>query len=161
MTGLHRVTLILRSPEATAAFARRLAPRLAVGDTLLLAGPVGAGKSHFARALIAALLTEPEDIPSPTYTLVQGYDGRNGPVWHADLYRLGDPGELSELGLEEAFGAAICLVEWPERLGEMAPKDALHLTLAPTEDAEARRLDISWTAARWDATMRELADAVA
>ncbi|MFP4450182.1 MAG: tRNA (adenosine(37)-N6)-threonylcarbamoyltransferase complex ATPase subunit type 1 TsaE [Rhodosalinus sp.] len=161
MTRRRRLELHLSSPEATTALARELAPRLSPGDTLLLAGPVGAGKSHFARSLIGALLTGPEDIPSPTYTLVQGYDGHSGPVWHADLYRLGDPGELAELGLEEAFGTAICVVEWPERLGGMAPEDALELAFSPDDGPETRRLGISWTAPRWDAVMRELADAAA
>jgi tRNA threonylcarbamoyladenosine biosynthesis protein TsaE len=161
MTRQRRLTLHLSSPETTSALAHELAAWLAPGDTLLLAGPVGAGKSHFARSLIGALLTEPEDIPSPTYTLVQSYDGRSGPVWHADLYRLGDPGELAELGLEEAFGTAICLVEWPERLGLMAPAEALTLSLSPADAPEARRLEITWTAPRWDAAMQDLADAAA
>ena len=83
----------------TAAFARALAPELGAGDTLLLDGPVGAGKSHFARALIRARLQNPaEDVPSPTFTLVQTYEG-SPPIWHADLYRLTDAAEIDELGL--------------------------------------------------------------
>ena len=158
MTAPDGVTLHLPSPEATDALARRLAARLRPGDTLLLEGPVGAGKSHLARALITALLDVPEDIPSPTYTLVQTYAGRSGPIWHADLYRLGDPDELAELGLEEAFGTAICLVEWPERLGAAAPAAALTVTLAPVEDGAARRATLMWSAGDWAARLEDLRD---
>ncbi|RBI84710.1 tRNA (adenosine(37)-N6)-threonylcarbamoyltransferase complex ATPase subunit type 1 TsaE [Rhodosalinus halophilus] len=155
---IRRADRLLASPDATAALARRLAPRLRPGDSLLLEGPVGAGKSHFARALISALLTEPEDIPSPTYTLVQSYAGRTGPIWHADLYRLGDASELAELGLDDAFGTAICLVEWPERLGDAAPEGALRLTFAPGEAAEERRLTLTWEDPRWDDRLKGLRD---
>lgn len=158
MTARAGVTLHLPSPGATDALARRLARRLRPGDTLLLRGPVGAGKSHFARALIIALLDVPEDIPSPTYTLVQTYAGRSGPIWHADLYRLGDPGELAELGLEEAFGSAICLVEWPERMGEMAPGGALTVELAPVADGAARRATLTWSDGDWATRLEDLRD---
>ena len=103
--------LILASPDATAALARRFGTVLRAGDTLLLQGDIGAGKSYFARALIQSLQDIPEDVPSPTFTLVQTYDTRLGELWHADLYRLGDPGEVEELGLTEAFTSAICLIE--------------------------------------------------
>jgi tRNA threonylcarbamoyladenosine biosynthesis protein TsaE len=155
---IRRADRLLASPDATAMLACRLAPRLRPGDTLLLEGPVGAGKSHFARALISALLETPEDIPSPTYTLVQSYAGRTGPIWHADLYRLGDASELAELGLDDAFGTAICLVEWPERLGDAAPEGALRLAFAPGEAAEERRLTLSWEDPRWDDRLKGLLD---
>ena len=159
MAAPRSLSLTLPSPEAAAALARRLAHDLRPGDTLLLEGPVGAGKSHFARALIAELLPGPEDIPSPTYTLVQTYEGRSGPVWHADLYRLGDPGELIELGLEEAFGTAICVVEWPECLGDLAPPSALRLRFATGGSPEERRLDLSWTDDDWTHRLERIADA--
>lgn len=118
----------LPTEPATAALATRLAPALAPGDTLLLQGAIGAGKSFFARALIRARLGAPdEDVPSPTFTLVQTYDHPTGDIWHCDLYRLTDPAELFELGLDEAFEAAICLIEWPDRLADDAPADALWL----------------------------------
>jgi len=123
--------LHLASPEATAALAARLAPHLRGGDTLLLEGPIGAGKTHFARHLIGALQraagAPAEEVPSPSYTLVQTY--RAGPleIWHADLYRLASADEALELGLDEAFGTALCLVEWPDRLGPAAPAEALTL----------------------------------
>ena len=130
MSGPCR-SLTLASPDATCAFAQALGSRLSAGDVLLLSGGVGAGKTHFARCLIRALLPTPEDVPSPTYTLVQTYPGPTCEIWHADLYRLSDATEVIELGLAEAFENAIALVEWPDRLGDLAPSDALALEFTP------------------------------
>ncbi|MEM0948393.1 MAG: tRNA (adenosine(37)-N6)-threonylcarbamoyltransferase complex ATPase subunit type 1 TsaE [Pseudomonadota bacterium] len=129
MDKKNRITFF--SEADTATFARALAPILGAGDTILLAGPVGAGKTLFARALIQARLRAVgriEDVPSPTFTLVQTYDDGKVEIWHADLYRLNGPGDVIELGLDEAFETAICLVEWPDRLGSFSPSDALTLT---------------------------------
>jgi len=145
------VRIPLPDAVATAALAARIAPHLGAGDTLLLSGDLGAGKTHFARALIHALQAAagqpPEDVPSPSFTLVQTY--RAGPleIWHADLYRLHDAGELIELGLDAAFDAALCLIEWPDRLGPHIPAGALCLTLAvapagPDPTAEPARTAI-------------------
>ncbi|HPE24392.1 MAG: tRNA (adenosine(37)-N6)-threonylcarbamoyltransferase complex ATPase subunit type 1 TsaE [Rhodobacteraceae bacterium] len=137
--------LALPSAEATDALARRLAPCLAAGDTLLLEGDIGAGKTHFARALIRERLGPAgqwEDIPSPTFTLVQTYDTGDATIWHADLYRLTSPQEVWELGLEDAFSNAICLVEWPDRLGPARPADALTLSFQALPD-DTRRLAVS------------------
>ncbi|MFC7702595.1 tRNA (adenosine(37)-N6)-threonylcarbamoyltransferase complex ATPase subunit type 1 TsaE [Plastorhodobacter daqingensis] len=137
------LTLTLPDAEATALLARKLAPGLAAGDVLLLEGPIGAGKSHFARALIRARLQAPDaEVPSPTFTLVQTYDDGKAEIWHADLYRLGHPDEGAELGLDQAFTTAICLIEWPERLGDLTPPDALHLRFEPLAD-DSRRLQIT------------------
>lgn len=124
----------LGSEDATRDFATVLSPQLRAGDTLLLDGPVGAGKSFLARAIIQsrlARLGRSEDVPSPTFTLVQTYDLDTVELWHCDLYRLTDPAEAAELGLEEAFDQAICLIEWPDRLGSMTPPDALRIELRP------------------------------
>ena len=133
-------TLTMHGPDETAGFARRLARILRPGDTVLLDGPIGAGKTHLARALIRARLGETgeRDIPSPTFTLVQTYDAGDTEIWHADLYRLSDPGEVAELGLDLAFDTAICLVEWPDRLGAETPAMALHLTLEPSGETLRR-----------------------
>lgn len=110
------------SENDTAACAQKLAPRLRPGDVLLLEGDVGAGKSVFARALIRHLTGEPDlEVPSPTFTLVQTYDTKAGPVWHFDLYRLKGAEDIYELGWEEALSDAIAIVEWPERLEELLP----------------------------------------
>lgn len=138
------VHLTLPTADATAALARWLAPHLHAGDVLLLEGPIGAGKTHFARALIQSLLDVPEDVPSPTFTLVQTYEAANGTeVWHADLYRLTHPDEVLELGLDAAFETAICLVEWPDRLGAATPPGALHFTFAPGAEEDSRSLTVT------------------
>lgn len=152
-------TLILASPAETCALARRLAPGLGPGDTLLLSGGVGAGKTHFARCLIQGLLPVPEDVPSPTYTLIQTYAVPGAEIWHADLYRLTDPLDLVELGLTEAFDTAITLVEWPDRLGDLVPANALSLDLAPGDADEARRLTLRWSDPRWTSRLEGIADA--
>lgn len=135
------VSIFLANDAATDRLAVWLAPFLGGGDAVLLHGPLGAGKSHFARALIRARLHRMEEVPSPSFTLVQVYDDADAEIWHADLYRLSHPDDVLELGLVDAFATAICLVEWPERLGPLAPPDALHLTLTPQGDG--RQADLS------------------
>jgi len=149
------IDLRLADAEASTAFAARLAPHLAAPCTVLLQGEIGAGKSHLARALMRALGVTDRDIPSPTFTLVQTYDSPAGPVWHSDLYRLSGVEEAEELGLFEAFDTAICLVEWPDRLGQEAPVDALRLALLP--DGSGRVLTLSGARARWSTLAAEMA----
>ena len=127
-------TFPLPDEQATDRLAEALAPRLGPGDTLLLSGPIGAGKSHFARHLIRTRLGRNTDVPSPTYTLVQTYEDPAADIWHCDLYRLGSPDEALELGLDEAFGTALCLIEWPDRLGELIPTGALTLAFDPGQE---------------------------
>lgn len=111
------------------------------GDTILLAGPIGAGKTHLARALIRARLGAMTEVPSPSFTLVQTYGAGQDAIWHADLYRLTHPDEVRELGLEDAFGQAICLVEWPDRMAGQLPPDALTLRLEA--DRDGRRAELT------------------
>ncbi|THH34627.1 tRNA (adenosine(37)-N6)-threonylcarbamoyltransferase complex ATPase subunit type 1 TsaE [Aliishimia ponticola] len=141
--------IVLSTPDATANLAQQIGSRLHVGDTLLLTGDIGAGKTHFARALIQSLQDHPEDVPSPTFTLVQTYDTRKGEVWHADLYRLSGPDEIIELGLLDAFDTAICLVEWPDRLGDDAPPSALHLNFTQMDVPDTRRIKASGARDKW------------
>lgn len=144
-------TLHLQCPDETRQVARALAPRLKAGDVILLDGQIGAGKTHFARSLILALLDVPEDVPSPTYTLVQTYPAPAAEIWHADLYRLSSAEEIEELGLTEAFAAAICLVEWPDRLGDLAPENALRLQLDDdTTGDNGRKMTLGWRDAKWN-----------
>ncbi len=144
------LSLHMDSPEQTTRLAEALAPELAAGDVVLLSGHVGAGKSHFARALIRWRMRRVgalEDVPSPTFTLVQTYPLPDGDIWHADLYRLSDPDEVEELGLAGAFEDAICLVEWPDRLPD-PPAEALHLDFSDGDTPDARSLRISGSP-RW------------
>lgn len=148
----------LSSPEETAALARRMGAILRPRDVLLLSGGIGAGKTHFARALIQSLQDDPEDVPSPTFTLVQVYDTNAGELWHSDLYRLSHPDEIVELGLAEAFDTAICLIEWPDRLGDLAPDDALILNFAMTDVEGIRLLDLRWKPGHWESRLKGLVD---
>ncbi|AMM85783.1 tRNA (adenosine(37)-N6)-threonylcarbamoyltransferase complex ATPase subunit type 1 TsaE [Martelella sp. AD-3] len=136
----------LADEDATIALARALAPLLRRGDCLALSGDLGMGKSTFARALIRALMDAPElEVPSPTFTLVQLYEAAP-PLYHFDLYRLSDPDELIELGFDEALEDGISLIEWPERGGDMLPKNAL--TLVFNEEGEGRRVRLDGPEAR-------------
>ena len=131
MTPPAPLTLTLSSEAETHRLAAALAKLAAPGVTILLDGPVGAGKTTLARQVILALLSETgqvEDIPSPTFTIVQTYEAGPLEIWHADLYRLTSTTELNELGLEAAFDTAFCLVEWPDRMGTQRP-DALTIAL--------------------------------
>ncbi|MDB5413119.1 MAG: tRNA ((37)-N6)-threonylcarbamoyltransferase complex ATPase subunit type 1 TsaE [Rubritepida sp.] len=136
--------MTLNDLAATEALAARLAGLARPGDALLLQGPLGAGKSALARAFLRSATGNPAlEVPSPTFTLVQSYalpEGRT--AHHFDLYRLSGPGGLIELGWDEAR-EGIVLVEWPERLGNLTPPDALRVTLAPggTEDAREARVE--------------------
>lgn len=159
---LPAVRIDLASPEETTTLARWLGRRLSAGDTLLLEGPIGAGKSHFCRSLIQARLAalgRSEDVPSPSFTLVQVYEIGNVEILHADLYRLSAAEDVWELGLDEAFERSICLVEWPDRLGPARPADALTLTFAPGATEMARALRITASATRWEGILAALAAA--
>ncbi len=128
--------LILHGPEATAALGARIAAALRPGDLVALSGPLGAGKSVLARGLVRALTSPDEEVPSPTFTLIQLYDGPAFPLAHLDLYRLKRPEEAWELGLDDALADGAAVVEWPERLGDDLPADRLQVALASVADAE-------------------------
>lgn len=135
--------------------ARRLGTHLRAGDVLLLSGDIGAGKTHFARCLIQSLLAQAEDVPSPTYTIVQTYPAATCEIWHADLYRLQGPNEVVELGLIEAFDTAICLIEWPDRLGDLAPPSALEMNFALGGNDDTRKVTLHWQGGEWHSKLTE------
>jgi tRNA threonylcarbamoyladenosine biosynthesis protein TsaE len=117
----------LAGEPATIAAGERLAKLLRPGDVITLAGDLGAGKTTLVRGLLHALGHQGE-VPSPSFAIVQHYDDVGPPVWHVDLYRLSDPADLAELGLD-SFGDAVLVVEWPELAGQGAWPEALRLTL--------------------------------
>jgi len=148
--------LTLTDADATTRLGRAIAPLLAPGEAVLLYGPLGMGKSTLARGLIRALTTPDEDVPSPTFTLVQFYESEP-PVAHFDLYRLTRPDEAAEIGLDEALDEGCAVVEWPERLGDdpgaWVGPDRLVITLS--EAGDGRRASISGLGA-WEAKSKDL-----
>ncbi len=136
--------VILSDLAATEALAARLAGLARRGDAILLEGQLGAGKSAFARAFLRAVSGDAAlEVPSPSFTLVQSYETRLGPVHHFDLWRLDGPGAVVELGWDE-LAQDIVLVEWPDRLGELAPEDALRIGLSPLADGARRAVLTGW-----------------
>jgi len=140
--------------EATTRLGAAIAPRLSPGETVLLYGPLGMGKSTLARGLIRAKTRPDEDVPSPTFTLVQFYES-TPPVAHFDLYRLTRPEEAAEIGLDEALDEGCAVIEWPERLGDdpaawLGP-DRLTVTLA--EQGDGRLATVSGVGA-WEGEVK-------
>jgi tRNA threonylcarbamoyladenosine biosynthesis protein TsaE len=117
----------LSDVEATMGLGKALAAKVHAGDVITLSGPLGVGKTALARGFLAAL-GHHSDVPSPSFSIVQPYEELDPPVWHVDLYRIEDPSELDELGLDSAADAVL-LVEWPERAGNEVWPEALSLTL--------------------------------
>ncbi len=157
MTCALPLDIPLPDEPATAALAALLARRARRGDVIGLRGPLGSGKTSFARAFVRALGTGGEEVPSPTFTLVEVYAFDDRPaVWHFDLYRLQEAEEAWELGIEEAFADGVALIEWPERLGRLMPAERLDVTFAPGPAATARVARLDGTAA-WAARLAGIA----
>jgi len=125
---------------ATVSLAQKLAPILRAGDVIALRGGLGVGKTTFSRALISALLGQETEVPSPTYTLVQIYDGRDFPIFHFDLYRLTSPDEVFELGWDDTQGG-LALIEWPDQAGSHLPTWRLDLSIELIGDKRTVRLE--------------------
>ena len=132
----------LDGERATAALAQTLAGLARIGDVFALSGELGAGKTVFARAFLRALGVD-EDVPSPTFTLVQIYETDIGPVYHFDMYRLEKPEDAFELGIGDAFADAISLVEWPDRLGGLLPSRRLEVAFAYGAADDRRRVTLT------------------
>ncbi len=144
MSYSGEMEIFLADEVATQALGAAVARVLRAGDAVCLSGPLGAGKSSLARALIRALTSPDEEVPSPTYTLVQAYRGPDFEIAHFDLYRLKDPDEARELGLDEALEHGAAIIEWPQRLGGALPADRLSLEIEPTADGAARTARLSF-----------------
>jgi tRNA threonylcarbamoyl adenosine modification protein YjeE len=135
--------LSLADLAATDRLGAGIARRLRPGDILALEGPLGVGKTRLARAILAGLLGAEIEVPSPTFTLLQTYETALGPLYHFDLYRLTQPEQAYELGIEEAFAGGISLIEWPQRLGGLLPPNRLDLSLDFASAAQARRATLT------------------
>lgn len=127
----------LEDEAATARLGAALAGVIEAGEAICLTGPLGAGKSTLARALIRARTTPDEDVPSPTFTLVQFYEGDGMTLAHFDLYRLTSPDEAYEIGLDEALEDGAAIIEWPQRLEGRLPPHRLDIDIVL--DGAARR----------------------
>ena len=154
---MSALTLQLADLSSTASLATALAPHLEPGDVVTLTGTLGAGKTTFARLLIAALAGRPVEVPSPTFTLVQTYDLPVGTVWHFDLYRLGTADEVLELDWDDAVTEGIVLVEWPDRLGPLTPVHRLDIDLRFGDQSADCRLAVLTGHGRWTERLTGLA----
>lgn len=131
---------------------------MVTGDVVALTGDLGAGKSALSRAAIRAVLGDPDaEVPSPTFTLIQIYEADALDLWHVDLYRLEGEADAVELGLDEAFATAACLIEWPDRLGQSLPKDALSIEIR--HKGEGREAILTGSA-DWAARLQGILDDV-
>ena len=147
-------TFVSNGPLETEELASALKENLQNGDIILLKGEIGAGKSLFARSLIQSTMDQVEEVPSPTFTIVQTYETKLGSIWHADLYRLTDQSEIFELGLIDAFVNEIVIVEWPDRLGHLEPQDALTVEIVILEN-DKREVIFSTNSSMWKARLEK------
>ena len=123
--------ILTQSEKDTARVAQDLALRISERECICLYGDLGAGKTVFARALIRALMQDPDiEVPSPTFTLLQTYEAPRSLIWHYDLYRMEHPEDVYELSWEEALFEGLVIVEWPARLSHLLPQKRLDITLS-------------------------------
>ncbi|OJX68512.1 tRNA (adenosine(37)-N6)-threonylcarbamoyltransferase complex ATPase subunit type 1 TsaE [Magnetospirillum sp. 64-120] len=145
----------LADEAATTALGHQLAALARPGDVIALHGTLGMGKSTLARAFIRALTDLAEEVPSPTFTLVQMYEGKSGDLWHFDLYRLDKPEDAFELGIEDAFADGISLIEWPDRLGRLMPRERLEIHLHPGHKTTSRTAELI-SHGQWDDRLKDM-----
>lgn len=134
--------LTTHSEAETAQLARLFASFLKTGDCVAFFATLGMGKSVFCRHIIQSLNPHITHVPSPTFTLVQTYETSLGDIWHFDLYRLENPEDVFELGLDEALSSAISLIEWPQNMGELLPTDAIEIHISPRDEENSRLIEI-------------------
>jgi len=133
-------TLSIANETELIALGAALISQLSAGQTVCLTGGLGAGKTTLVRGMIQSVLGD-TDVPSPTYTLVQTYDMTEFELWHCDMYRLERPEDGYELGLMDAFEDALCLIEWPDKLGNLIPEEALQIEIA--FDGDGRKVTLT------------------
>ena len=138
------------------ALARTLASMAKPRDVILLYGDLGMGKTVFSRAFVQSLTLPDEDVPSPTFTLVQLYDTDKGTIWHFDLYRLKQPDEVYELGFEEALSDGISLIEWPERAERLYPRNRLEIRITAGDTPDERRIALIPHGDGWNKRLENL-----
>lgn len=156
------IRIDLADAPATERLGAAIAPSLRPRDVIALYGDLGAGKTSLARAIIQALLAREgkrEDVPSPTFTLVQTYETEGLAIWHADLYRLSDPDELIELGLDEALDAGLLIIEWPDRMGDELPGERLDIVIE--EQGEGRCARLTAWGSIWEERLGQIAPLLA
>lgn len=125
---MHRIEITLKDEDATINLGAQLSDILAPGDAICLRGNLGAGKSTLARGIIKTA-SSAEEAPSPTFTFVETYEAKRFLLWHFDFYRLERPEDVWELGYEDALEDGVLVIEWPERIGDLAPSNALEINL--------------------------------
>ncbi len=135
------ITLYSHSERETQEIGKKIAHMARKGDCFALYGTLGMGKSVLARAFVQELLSTTDEVPSPTFTLVQMYDADDFTIYHFDLYRLKSPEEIFELGMEEALYEGVSLIEWPEKMGGYLPKKAICIQISPEKDS--RKIEIT------------------
>lgn len=140
----------------TKSLARTLASMAKPRDVILLYGDLGMGKTVFSRAFVQSLTSPDEDVPSPTFTLVQLYDTDKGTIWHFDLYRLKQPDEVYELGFEEALSDGISLIEWPERAERLYPRNRLEIRITAGDTPDERRIALIPHGDGWNKRLENL-----
>jgi N-acetylmuramate 1-kinase len=150
MSAVTTLEVRVQDEAGTSRLAGDIAAVLAPGDVIALTGDLGMGKSAFARALIRALAGDDElEVPSPTFTLVQTYETARLPVAHFDLYRLSDPGELVEIGFDDALRSGVSLIEWPDRAADALPTNRLDITIADGDGPEGRVFHLDGPQESW------------
>jgi tRNA threonylcarbamoyladenosine biosynthesis protein TsaE len=136
-------SVVTCSPEETAAVARHLAASLQPDTTVLLFGDLGAGKTVFVRGLAEGLGADAAEVSSPTFTLIQQYSSGRLPLVHVDLYRIDDPREIDDLGLDELGAGGVTAIEWAEKLA-VAPRRSVRVRI-DQDEGDARRIAIDYS----------------